>query len=314
MKKNKPEFDGPWKDILDIYFEQFIAYCWPSKYSEIDWTKGYLMRDKELSKIAPQSQTGQKVADKLVQIYLKNGDSACIFLHMEVERSSKTSLGERMFIYNTRLRDYLKVPIASLAILIDNKKDFRPNGYKEELWGTTVEITFPVIKILDYQDRIPELEASNNPFAAVILAQLAVMKRKDPVTKLNTKIELSKRLYTQGWKEQDLLALFKFVDWVIALPAELELEYTQTIEKIEEERKMTYVSTAERVGIRKGKVLGESELLVLQLNTKFQTIPQKYLDKIKNANADVLMTWAKKLLFAPKIEDVFEDESTLVIS
>lgn len=328
MAKKKSAFDGPWKDVLDIYFEQFIAYCWPSKYPEIDWNKGYTMLDKELTKIAPQSQTGQKIADKLVQVYLKNGNPACIYLHMEVERSSKTGLGKRMFVYNTRFRDYFKMPIASLAILIDTKKDWRPSGYKEELWGTTVEITFPIIKILDYEDRIPELEASSNPFAAVILAQLAVMKKEDPAAKLNTKIALSKRLYTKGWQKRDLLTLFKFIDWVIALPPELELEYVQTIEKIEESRKMTYVSTAERVGMRKGKelgiregeelgiqkgeVIGESKILVSQLKTKFQAIPQNYLEKIKNAHTDMLMMWATKLLFASKIEEIFEEENTLV--
>jgi tetrahydromethanopterin S-methyltransferase subunit G len=322
MTKNKPEFDGPWKDILDIYFEQFIAYCWPSKYHEIDWRKGYKMREKELTKVTRQSEAGKKVADKLVEIHLKNGTNACIFLHIEVEKSSKSNLPKRMFIYNTRFRDLFNMPIASIVILIDSCKNWRPNHYKEELWGTTVEITFPIIKILDYQDRIPELEVSLNPFAAVILAQLAVMKKEDPSAKLNTKIELSKRLYAKRWEKQDLFALFKFIDWVIALPQELELEYTQTIEKIEEEFKMTYVSTAERVGLRKGeevgiekgKVLGESEMLVYQLSFKFQTVPQKYLDKIKNAHADALMAWARKLLFAPKIEDVFEDENTLVVS
>jgi len=318
MAKHKPEFDGPWKDILDLYFQNFVAYCWPSKYPEIDWNKGYKMLDKELTKITRQSKTGQKVADKLVEIYLKNGSAACILLHIEVERSSKSSLPERMFTYNTRLRDLFKKSIASLAILLDSNKNWRPNVYKEELWGTTVEICFPIIKILDYQDRIPELEASSNPFAAVILAQLAVMNAESPATRLKTKIYLSKRLYAKDWKEQDLLALFKFIDWVIALPPEFELEYTETIEKIEEESKMTYVSTAERVGIRKGlekgKVIGESEMLVSQLGVKFHDIPQKYLDKIKNAHTDALMAWAKKLLFAPTIEAVFEDENTLVIS
>ena len=43
-------------------------------------------------------------------------------------------------------------------------------------------------------------------------------------------------------------------------------------------------------------------------------VPQQYLDKNKTASTDSLMAWAKKLLFAPKIEDVFEDEDTLVRS
>jgi tetrahydromethanopterin S-methyltransferase subunit G len=107
---------------------------------------------------------------------------------------------------------------------------------------------------------------------------------------------------------------------VIALPPELELAYNHTIEKIEEECQMAYISTAERVGmrkgeelgIRKGKVIGESKILVSQLKARFHTIPQKYLDKIKNAHTDMLMIWATKLLFASKIEEIFEEENALV--
>ena len=330
MAKNKAEFDGSWKDILDIYFEQFIAFCWPSKYHEIDWTKGYKMLDKELTKITRKSKTGKKLVDKLVEFHLKNGDAACIFLHIEVEKEPKANLPSRIFTYNTRLRDYCKCPIASLVILLDANKNRRPNIFKEELWGTSIEMHFPIIKILDFQDRIPELEASSNPFAEVILAQLAVMKKEPPFAKLQTKTNLTRRLYKKGWKKDDLLALLEFIDWIIALPPELELQYTEIVEKIEEESNMAYVTSFERVGMQKGmqkgmeqgmqqgiqqgKVLGESEMLVCQLITKFQNIPKNYLEKIKQANGDTLMTWGKKLLFASTIESVFTEEETLLNS
>lgn len=58
MPKPKVEFDTAWKDVLDIYFEQFIAYCWPDRYHEIDWSCGYKNLDKELSKIAKGAPIG----------------------------------------------------------------------------------------------------------------------------------------------------------------------------------------------------------------------------------------------------------------
>lgn len=45
-------------------------------------------------------------------------------------------------------------------------------------------------------------------------------------------------LYAKGWKEQDLLALFKFLNGIIALPPKLELAYNGAIEKREEEFKL----------------------------------------------------------------------------
>jgi hypothetical protein len=309
-KKKKAAFDGPWKDILDRYFEEFIAFCWPSKYDEIDWTKGYTMRDKELSKIMRDSNIGDRTADKLVQIHLKNGTIACILLHIELQRGKEACFEERMFTYRVRLRDFHPIPVTSLAILLDDDENWRPTVYREELWGSSIEMHFPIIKIIDYRSRIPELEASSNPFAEVILAQLASMKKESPEVKLNTKIGLIKRLLIKKWTREDITALYRFIDWVIALPPELELEYHHTIEKCEEELKVSYVTTAERIGIKRG----ETEMLVSLLENKFQTIPEKYLDKIKHANPSTLIGWAMKLLRAPKIEDVFAEEDTLVTS
>jgi hypothetical protein len=52
---------------------------------------------------------------------------------------------------------------------------------------------------------------------------------------------------------------FEVVRWVIALPEELEEAFHDDIRRFEEENKMAYVSTAEKIGIRKGKIEGKKE-------------------------------------------------------
>lgn len=44
----------------------------------------------------------------------------------------------------------------------------------------------------------------------------------------------------------------KFIDWLVGLPADFELEYLKDIYEYEEAKKMPYISTAERIGIEKG--------------------------------------------------------------
>ena len=44
------------------------------------------------------------------------------------------------------------------------------------LFGCKVDFQFPVIKLLDYQQRLPELSASHNPFAIVVMAHLAARR------------------------------------------------------------------------------------------------------------------------------------------
>ena len=41
------EYDSPWKEILDNYFEDFMRLCFPEVHQAIDWTVAPKMLDKE---------------------------------------------------------------------------------------------------------------------------------------------------------------------------------------------------------------------------------------------------------------------------
>lgn len=77
-------------------------------------------------------------------------------------------------------------------------------------------------------------------------------------------------MYERGYNLEDVINLFRFIDWVIQLPEGLELEFWQTVQQYEEEIIMPYITSVERLGIQKGRQEGRQEgelLLVLrQLN------------------------------------------------
>lgn len=304
MSKPRAELDTPWKLILDVYFKQFMAYCWPEKYAEVDWSRGYKMLDKELNKIARNAPIGNRVLDKLVELYLKNGQATYVLLHLEVQGNLDSDFEERMFIYRYRLRDLHRKPIASLAILIDKDEKWRPGMFKEELWGSSVEMRFPIIKLIDYRGQLQELERATNPFAQVILAQLSALEKQLPEAKLMSKIALIKRLYSQGWGKDDIINLLTFIDWVIALPPTLELECQEAIRAIEEELQVSYVTSFERIAFQRG----ESTILIRLLERKFnfKTLPEHYKQKIEQASPDDLLEWSEKILESRALEEVFE--------
>ncbi len=43
-----PDYDSPWKDILDLQFEEFMAFFFPAAHAQINWLKGFEFLDKEL--------------------------------------------------------------------------------------------------------------------------------------------------------------------------------------------------------------------------------------------------------------------------
>lgn len=94
-------------------------------------------------------------------------------------------------------------------------------SYKEELSGSPIEMRFPIIKLIDYKSRIQGLEASSNPFALVILAQLSTLEKQSPKARLISKINLIKRFYTRKLEAEDIMTLLIFLDWTLGLANQL---------------------------------------------------------------------------------------------
>jgi hypothetical protein len=145
-----PDFDSPWKEALDAWFEPFMAFFFREAHREIDWARGVEMLDKELQQITPESEQGRRVVDKLVKVWRTNGDEEWVLVHVEFQGQQEKEFAKRMYVYNYRLFDRYNQQVASFAILGDNRPAWRPNRFGYELWGTKVGIEFKAVKLLDY--------------------------------------------------------------------------------------------------------------------------------------------------------------------
>jgi hypothetical protein len=150
--------------------------------------------------------------------------------------------------------------IASFAILGDERLNWKFNSYTDELWGCEISFKFPIVKLLEFQQRWAELEASDNPFATVVMAHLkAKATRQDDTERKQWKLYLTKRLYEKGYQREQIINLFRFIDWVMQLPPELEIKFQEEISQYQEEQTMRYVTSIERMGIEKGREEGRQE-------------------------------------------------------
>ena len=104
------------------------------------------------------------------------------------------------------------------------------------------------------------MENSNNPFAIIILSHLKSLQAKQDIQKKYIfKFLLVKKLRNKGFNKDDIYNLHKFIDWILKLPEELELQLAEDIFRIEEETKMPLMLTIEKLGIKKGKLEGKRE-------------------------------------------------------
>jgi len=162
-----------------------------------------------------------------------------------------------MYVYNYRLFDRYRRRVASLAVLGDEQSGWRPERFGYELWGSRVSLEFPAVKLLDYRERWDELDASANPFATVVMAHLKAQEtRQDAEGRKRWKLFLIRRLYERGYSRADVLQLFRFIDWVLQLPEEVEEMVWQEVRVYEEERRKPYITSVERIGFRQGMQQG----------------------------------------------------------
>jgi hypothetical protein len=118
MTSNTPqtEYDSPWKQILQLYFQDFMHFFFPQAHREIDWSRGFEFLDKELAQVVRDAELGRRLADKLVKVYRIGGEESWLLIHVEVQSQEETDFPRRMFVYNYRI-----VRRAKARVLIGGK-------------------------------------------------------------------------------------------------------------------------------------------------------------------------------------------------
>jgi len=98
-----------------------IPFFFPVAASQIDWVKEYEFLDKELHQVLRDEDLGRRYADKLVNVWIENGQETFVLVHVEVQEQVDIGFSERMFVYNYRFYDRFRKPIVSLAVLARRK-------------------------------------------------------------------------------------------------------------------------------------------------------------------------------------------------
>ncbi len=329
-RPQRGDLDSPWKDAVQHFLASFLAFFFPRLHRDIDWSRGYVALDKEFQQIVRGAKAGRRLADKLFRVWLSNGKEKWLLIHIEVQGGKEKRFARRMFQYNHRCFDLYQRRVISLAVLTDDRPNWRPDRFRYGGWGCKIGIVFPVAKLLDYQPREAELVADRNPFAQIVLAHLKALEtRRNPRKRRHWKLHLVRGLYERGWHAADVRQLFRLIDWIMDLPPELEEGFRAEMYRYEEEKKMPYLSSIERLamkeGLEKGLKEGRSkgrmegrregrreglrkgllETIEAGLNDKFREAGLQLLPDIRSVkDLQRLRAIARKLISANHIDEV----------
>lgn len=295
------DYDSPWKEALARYLPDALALFFPDVYAQIDWSRGYILLDKEFQQVTRDADLGRRLADTLVHVWRRDGADIWVLIHIEAQGTPERDFARRMFVYYYRIFDRYERPIMSVAILADERANWRPARFVQELWGCAVEMRYPVVKLLDWWARDEELAMSANPFAVVVRAHLVAQVTTEAAdTRLRAKVGLIRGLYERGYERDQILELFRLIDWFLALPSEQDEAVWREIARIEEERKMPYITSVERIGMREG----QRAMLLRMARARFGAVPEAVERRIAEADEGTLDRLADKIGAASSLDEL----------
>jgi hypothetical protein len=236
------DFDSNWKFLIVKYILQFIEFFIPDLYADIDTTRKPVFLDNELQTIWRSMKTGLKMTDKLVQVWLKNGEKRLVLVHIEVQARFETLFSKRMFTISYRILDKYKVEPVSLAVFVDTPIPTKFDMYEHSIYGTETRYKYNAYKVID-QIEAELLKRDYNLFALVVLANLRTIQTKAKneehkeiaaFDRLTFKKHLYNLLTERNFEPEVYYDLLNFIDYMMILPKELEINYDNFAKKTTE--------------------------------------------------------------------------------
>lgn len=312
-ERARDDRDSPWKEALDRLLEPAMRLLFPAAHAEIDWERGWQSLDGELQQVVRDAELGRRMADKLFRVFLKGGGEAWVALHIEVQGQVDRTLLARARVYRHRIHDRYDVPVASLIVLADDSPSWRPAVFQEDVLGCRERVEFPTVKLLDFSPRTAELLRDPNPFALVVLAHLASIRtRSAPKARLQWRWMLTRALYERGHDRKDVLELLRFLDWLLALPPELEDVYVERYDRLEKECEMPYRMKFELEAEKRGEALGEARgqrrTIRSVLEARFGVLPSDLSARLEEVtDTEQLAALARHAALVPSLEGFIQD-------
>jgi hypothetical protein len=227
------DFDSNWKFLIIKYFFQFIAFFLPDLYKDIDTERPPVFLDNELHAIWRAMKTGLKMTDKLVQVWLKNGEERLLLVHIEVQARFETLFSKRMFTISYRILDRYKVQPVALAVFVDTPIPADFDTFKDTIYGTEMFYKYNAYKVIT-QTEEELLKRDDNLFALVVLANLRTIQTKGKEDEKKEKLEFDrltfkKHLYNllveRNFEPEVYYDVLNFIDYMMILPESLKIEY-----------------------------------------------------------------------------------------
>ncbi|MEI8017853.1 MAG: DUF4351 domain-containing protein [Schlesneria sp.] len=318
-ERQDSDYDGAWKELLRSHLRESLEDCFPEFVKLVNWDYEPEWLDKEISQVIGQSGHRNRQVDLLFKVRLLDGRDQWILCHLEIQTSYEADFEFRIDQYNSGLKWMFRRDVLTLVILADLSPDWRPTVHHFEMGGFESLCRFPICKILD---RLSADWVGKTPLVAqVSRAQIAALKTAgNPEGRFSAKTQLVRNLYTLGYSSDRIRELFRLIDWMMRLPSFLDRRFKADLVAYEEEMKMPYVTSVERLakeegleeglekgreeGFLKGREQGSATLLLRQLTRLCGLLSEEIEQEVRTLTLEQSQNLGEALLDFQSLEDL----------
>lgn len=83
-------------------------------------------------------------------------------------------------------------------------------------------------------------------------------------------MRLVRSLFSRGYSREQVIRLFRFIDWIMFLPKELATSFQVELRNDREANRMRYVTSIERLAKEEGIIENARENVIETLSTRFE--------------------------------------------
>jgi predicted transposase YdaD len=276
-----------WKSIIEDFFFELMLFFYPEFQEQLDFSQVEFL-DKEFRVLFPNSESGDRYADKLVKVKWKKGGELWLLIHIEVQGYEDVEFEERMFQYYYRIYEKHRIPIESLVIFTDPNPSFHPKKFQIRGLTTTLDFHFKTYKVIDQQEEC--VEKQDNPFALVVLTAFkAIRQRRFSGEHLfEQKIELFRKLLSRGYDQETIFKLFRFLKYYVSFSDhKAELKFDKELNVILKQNKTMGIIELEREYLINKGIEKSIEMLLIngrsvQEVVAWLEVPLEKVEKIRN--------------------------------
>lgn len=122
------------------------------------------------------------------------------------------------------------------------------------------------------------------------------------------KWSLVRGLYDRGYDRNDILKLFRLIDWMMALPEELQQSFEQKLIRYQEERQMPFLSRMELRAMQRGMEQGSLRTaradVIEVLEIRFEVVPPEVIEAVNQIeDTSVLKQLLRQAIAIPSIAE-----------